>query len=102
LQQPVKYPQEVPTSATDVESTRDSIGVFLALVAPAIPITVGPIAVAIITIWPIAIAVIRVGWVCIAIIRVGWVAIAIITTAIGSAILSSPVGNLLSGRIGFR
>ena len=43
----------------------------------------------------------RVGWVGIAIIRVP-VAIAIISTAICSAILSAPIGNFFSGRVGLR
>src|SRR5262245_30323723 len=51
----------VPLIAPLVSLTRLSCA-RLVLVTPAIPITIGPIAIAVITIWPVTIAVIRVGW----------------------------------------
>src|SRR5262245_12177141 len=88
----------VPLIAPLVSLTRLSCA-RLVLVTPAIPITIGPIAIAVITIWPVTIAVIRVGWVGIA--GVAITIIRVITTAIGTSILSSPIGNLFNGCIAF-
>ena len=97
---PWRTSERVATSAADIDLTHYRIRCSCSLIAPATPI-------AVVTVWPIAIAVIRVGRVGISIIRISrvgiaGVAIAVITTAIGSAILSAPIGNLFSGRIGLR